>query len=45
MPTTVPDEMGPAVPARKRRRTARIVLLCVIVVAILFIAATGWLRG
>jgi hypothetical protein len=27
------------------RRTVRIVLLCVIVAVILFIAATGWLRG
>jgi hypothetical protein len=45
MPITVPDATEPPVPARNRRRIVRIVLLCVIVVAILFIAATGWLRG
>jgi hypothetical protein len=38
----IPDEN---VPARNWRRTVRIVLLCVVVAVILFIAATGWLRG
>jgi hypothetical protein len=42
---TTPDETGRAVRARSRRRTVRIVLLCVVVAAMLFIAATGWLRG
>jgi hypothetical protein len=42
---TMPDETGRAVPVRNRRRTIRIVLLCVVVAAMLFIAATGWLRG
>lgn len=41
----IPDETGPAVPGRNTRRTVRIVLLCVVVAVILFIAATGWLRG
>lgn len=41
----IPDETGPAVPGRNWRRTVRIVLLCVVVAMILFIAATGWLRG
>ena len=42
---TMPDETGPAARGRGRRRAVRIVLLCVIVAVILFIAATGWLRG
>ena len=42
---TMPDETGRAVPVRSRRRTIRIVLLCVVVAAMLFIAATGWLKG
>jgi hypothetical protein len=42
---TMPDESGRAVRARSRRRTVRIVLLCVVVVVMLFIAASGWLRG
>lgn len=45
MPMTIPDQTGPAVPRRNGRRTVRIVLLCVVVAVILFIAATGWLRG
>jgi hypothetical protein len=45
MPMTVPDQMEPAVPARNWHRIIRIVLLCVIVAAILLIAATGWIRG
>jgi hypothetical protein len=39
------NETGPAVPARNWHRTVRIVLLCVIVAAIVLIAASGWLRG
>jgi len=42
---TLPDETGRAVPVRSRRRTVRIVLLCIVVAAMLFLAATGWLRG
>ena len=42
---TTPDETGRAVRVRSRRRTVRIVLLCVVVAAMLFLAATGWLRG
>ncbi len=42
---TMPDETGRAVPLRNRRRTIRIVLLCVVVAAMLFLAATSWLRG
>jgi hypothetical protein len=45
MPMAIPDRSGPAVPGRNRRRTVRIVLLCIIVAVLLFIAATGWLRG
>ncbi|HTP17602.1 MAG TPA: hypothetical protein VMK13_17435 [Streptosporangiaceae bacterium] len=42
---TLPDDTGRAVPVRSRRRTVRIVLLCIVVAAMLFLAATGWLRG
>jgi hypothetical protein len=35
----MPDETGRAV----RARTVRIVLLCVVVAAILFLAVPGWL--
>jgi hypothetical protein len=42
---TMPDETGRAVRARSGRRTVRIVLLCVVVAAILFLAATSWLSG
>ncbi len=42
---TMPDETGRAARVRSRRRTVRIVLLCVVVAAMLFFAATGWLRG
>ncbi len=41
---TMPDETGRVVPMRNRRRTVRIVLLCVVVAAMLFLAAVGWLR-
>lgn len=40
---TTPDETGRAVPVRRGRRTVRIVLLCVVVAAILFLAVIGWL--
>ena len=42
---TMPEETGRAVRARSGRRTARIVLLCVVVAAMLFLGAIGWLRG
>jgi hypothetical protein len=46
---TTPDETGRAARARSGRRTVRrtvrIVLLCVVVAAILFLAATSWLSG
>ena len=42
---TMPDETGLAVRVRSGRRTVRIVLLCVVVAAILFLAAIGRLRG
>ena len=42
---TMPDETGLAVRVRSGRRTVRIVLLCVVMTAILFLAAIGWLRG
>jgi hypothetical protein len=46
---TMPDETGRAVRARSGRRTVRrtvrIVLLCVVVAAILFLAVIGWLSG
>lgn len=45
MPMSIPDSTEPAVPGRNRRRTVRIVLLCVVVAVILLIAASGWLRG
>ena len=45
MPMAIPDRSGPAVPGRNRRRTVRIVLLCIVVAVLLFIAATCWLRG
>jgi hypothetical protein len=42
---TMPDETGRAVRVRSGRRTVRIVLLCVVVAVMLFLAAVGWLRG
>jgi hypothetical protein len=42
---TTPDHTGRAVPVRRGRRTVRILLLCLIVAAMLFLAATGWLSG
>ena len=42
---TTPDETDPGVRVPDGRRTQRIVMLCVIVAAILFLAATSWLSG
>jgi hypothetical protein len=42
---TMPDGTGRAVRVRSGRRAVRIALLCVVVAAMLFLAATGWLRG
>ena len=42
---TMRDETARVVPARNRRRTMRIVLLCVVVAAMLFLAAIGGLKG
>jgi hypothetical protein len=42
---TMPDETARAVPALNRRRTMRIMLLCVVVAAMLFLAIIGGLRG
>jgi hypothetical protein len=44
-PMTTPDETGQAVPVRRGRRTVRMVVLCVVIAAALFLAATGWLSG
>jgi hypothetical protein len=42
---TTPGETGRAFPVRRVRRTVRIVLLCLVLAAILFLAATSWLSG
>ena len=42
---TMPDETGRAARARSGRRTVRIVLLCLVMAAILFLAVTSWLSG
>jgi hypothetical protein len=42
---TTPDQTGQPVPVRRGRRTVRIVLLCLVVAAILFLAAASWLSG
>lgn len=42
---TAPDQTGPTVPTRRVRRAVRIAVLCIIVAAILFLAATSWLSG
>jgi hypothetical protein len=42
---TTPDETDPGVRVPRGRRTLRIVVLCVVVAAMLFLAAAGWLRG
>ena len=40
---TTPDETGRVAPLRRRRRTVRIVLLCLVVAATLGLAFAGWL--
>ena len=42
---TTPDQTGRTVPVRRGRRAVRIVVLCIVVAAILFLAATSWLSG
>jgi TRAP-type C4-dicarboxylate transport system permease small subunit len=42
---TSEDEPVPAVQARRGRRAVRIVLMCLVVAAILFLAVNGWLSG
>jgi t-SNARE complex subunit (syntaxin) len=42
---TTPNETDRAVPVRRGRRTVRIVVLCIVVAVILFLAATSWLSG
>jgi hypothetical protein len=42
---TTPDETDPGVRIRRGRRAMRIAVLCVIVAAILFLAAASWLSG
>ena len=42
---TTPDQTGRAVPVRRGRTTVRIVVLCIVVAAILLLAATSWLSG
>jgi len=44
-PVTTPETVGSAVPARARRRTVRLVLLCAAVAAAVPLAAATWLRG
>jgi hypothetical protein len=39
----MPDETGRAVRARTVRKTVRIMLLCIVAAAILFLAVIGWL--
>jgi hypothetical protein len=42
---TTPDETDPGVLVPHGRRALRIAVMCVIVAAILFLAATSWLSG
>jgi hypothetical protein len=44
-PMTTPQEAGRAVRVRSWRRTARLLLLCAVVAATVFLAAASWLRG
>jgi len=41
----MPDETGRAARVRSKHKTIHIILLCVVVVAMLFFAATDWLRS
>jgi hypothetical protein len=42
---TTPDQTDQAPSARGARRTVRIVVLCLAVAAILFLAVIGWIPG
>lgn len=42
---TTPDETDPGARVPRGRRVVRIVVLCVVVAAILFLAASSWLSG
>ncbi len=43
---TAPNiETDPGMRVRRGRRTVRIMLMCVVVAAILFLAALSWTRG
>ena len=42
---TTPNQTDPGIRVSRGRRTIRIAVLCVIVAAILFLAATSWLSG
>ena len=43
--TTPDSETDPGMRVPRGRRAARIVVMCVVVAAILFLAATGWTHG
>jgi TRAP-type C4-dicarboxylate transport system permease small subunit len=43
--TTPNNEADPAMRVPRGRRAVRIVAMCVVVVAILFLAATSWTHG
>jgi len=42
---TQPDQTGRMLPARHGHRAVRIVVLCLVVAAILFLATASWLSG
>jgi hypothetical protein len=42
---TTPDETDPGIRVPSGRRAVRIAVLCVIVVAMLLLAGTGWLSS
>ncbi len=39
------NEPTPAIPVPRERRAVRIVVMCVVVAAILFLAAISWIHG
>jgi hypothetical protein len=43
--TTPNTETDPGMRVRRGRRAVRIVVMCVVVAAILFLAAVSWTRG
>ncbi len=43
--TTPSDETDPGMRAPRGRRAVRIVVMCVVVAAILFLAAISWIHG